>query len=138
MRDIAIEKAARKALNSCLAKSIEERAEYGGMIYQKEKTFGATEPRTQGFGNTVNVGQWELNRGCPEGSMPVAYYHTHPNFRAGGMEMKYNEFSEEDKTLAKDLNLDAYLGTLDGSFFLYEPKHDRVTKFVKRLRNTSK
>ena len=137
MRNPAIEKVARKILNSILSKSITQRCEYGGMIYHLDGQYYANEPRTQGYGNTVNVGQYENNRGCPKGSAPVAYYHTHPNFSAGGIPMKYNEYSDEDKNLARDLNLDAYLGTLDGSFFLYDPKIDKAIKLPGALVNTS-
>lgn len=137
MRNSAIEKVARKALNGILSKSIVERKEYGGMIYKLANGYAATEARTQGYGNTVNIGQYEPNRSCPEGSSPVAYYHTHPNFSAGGIPMKYNEFSPEDKDLAKDLKLDAYLGTLDGSFFIYEPLADKVSKIPGSLHNAS-
>ena len=137
MRNPAIEKVARKALNGILAQSITERKEYGGMIYQQDGNYFANQPRTQGFGNTVNVGQYEPNRGCPDGATAVAYYHTHPNFSAGGIAMKYNEFSPEDKDLAKDMKLDAYLGTLDGSFFLYDPKIDKTIKLPGALVNTS-
>ena len=138
MRNHAIEKVARAALNGILSKSISERSEYGGMIYLQDGKYHANEPRTQGYGNTVNVGQYEPNRSCPEGSTPVAYYHTHPNYSAGGILMKYNEYSDEDKDLAKDLKLDAYLGTLDGSFFVYDPSIDKVTPIPGPLKNTSK
>lgn len=137
MRNPAIEKVARKALNGILSKSITERKEYGGMIYLLDGEYHANEPRTQGYGNTVNVGQYEPNRGCPEGSQPVAYYHTHPNFSAGGIPMKYNEFSPEDIDLAKDLMLDAYLGTLDGSFFLYEPSIGKPVRLPGHLHNAT-
>lgn len=137
MRNPAIEKVARKALNGILSKSIMERKEYGGMIYKLGAEYFANEPRTQGYGNTVNVGQYEPNRSCPEGSTPVAYYHTHPNFSAGKIPMSYNEFSPEDKDLARDMKLDAYLGTLDGSFLLYDPLADKVIKLPGPLTNTS-
>lgn len=137
MRNPAIEKVARAALNKILSKSISQRSEYGGMIYLQDGAYHATDARTQGYGNTVNVGQYEKNRSCPEGSTPVAYYHTHPNFSAGGIAMQYNEYSDEDKDLARDLNLDAYLGTLDGSFLLYDPKTDKAIKLPGALVNTS-
>lgn len=137
MRNPAIEKVAKAALNKILAKSITERREYGGMIYELDGIYHANDPRTQGFGNTVNVGQYEPNKGCPKGSTPVAYYHTHPNFSAGSIPMKYNEFSDEDKDLARDLKLDAYLGTLDGSFFMFDPTIDKPIKLPGVLINTT-
>jgi len=137
MRNPAIEKIAKKALNAILQKSITERCEYGGMIYLLAGEYHANDPRTQGYGNTVNIGQYEANRGCPDGAMAVAYYHTHPNFSAGGIPMKYNEFSDEDKDLARDLKLDAYLGTLDGSFFLFDPTIGKPIRLPGHLKNSS-
>jgi hypothetical protein len=137
-RNLAMEIVARQALNGILATSISKRSEYGGMIYFQDKKYYANEPRTQGYGNTVDVGQREPNNGCPAGSKPVAYYHTHPNLSAGEIEMKYNEYSDEDKNLARDYNLIAYLGTLDGSFFQYDPVTDKPLKLPGRLVNTSK
>ena len=137
MRDINLERAARTALNKILAKSIAKRWEYGGMIYLQDGKYSFTEARTQEYGNTVNVGQWELNRSCPEGSTPIAYYHTHPNIRAGGIPMEYNKFSDEDKQLATDISLYAYLGTLDGSFFVFDYRNGEVTRIRgRRLKNT--
>jgi hypothetical protein len=137
MRNLLIENVARDALNKILAKSIMERAEYGGMIYVKDGKYAATDAQTQGYGNTVNVGQYEPNRGCPEGSTPVAYFHTHPNIKAGDFSMEYNKFSDEDVSLSKDMGLDAYLGTLDGSFFVYDPRLGKPIKLHGRLKNTS-
>ena len=136
MRNHDIEKVARAALDGILGQSVSDRKEYGGMIYLQDGKYLANPARTQGYGNTVNVGQWEPNRGCPEGSTAVAFYHTHPNFSAGGLQMKYNEFSPEDKALAQDLRLDAYLGTLDGSFLMYDPIKDNVIPLAGRLKNT--
>jgi hypothetical protein len=137
MRNLAIENVAKKALSGILEKSITERCEYGGMIYLLDGKYHANDPRTQGYGNTVNVGQYEPNKGCPEGATAVAYYHTHPNFSAGGIAMKYNEFSDEDKDLARDLKLDAYLGTLDGSFFLFDPTTEKPIRLPGHLKNSS-
>jgi hypothetical protein len=137
MRNVHIEKVARAALNGILGKSIAQRKEYGGMIYALSGKYHANPPRTQGYGNTVDVGQREPNHGCPEGARAVAFYHTHPNFSAGGIPMKYNEFSPEDKDLAVDLGLEAYLGTLDGSFFVYDPKQDKSFPLPGALKNTT-
>jgi len=137
MRNVNIEKAARDALNKILARSISERSEYGGVIYLLDGQYLFTEARTQGYGNTVNVGQWEPNRSCPAGSTPVAYYHTHPNIKAGEFKMEYNKFSQDDKDLAKDISLYAYLGTLDGSFFVYDYIKDKSIPLPgPRLKNT--
>ena len=137
MRNLLTDNAAKEALNKILGKSIVQRAEYGGMIYEKNGKYGYTEARTQGYGNTVNVGQYEPNRSCPDGSTPVAYYHTHPNIKAGDFSMEYNKFSEEDITLSKDMGLHAYMGSLDGTFWVYDPKLDKPIKLKDRLINTT-
>lgn len=129
-----LEDVAREALNAILAKSIETRKEYGGVIYQDGSLFRATAAR-QGEPNSVNVGQNEPNCGCPEGTQPVAYYHTHPLYKAAGFTALYNEFSDEDKGVANDHKLDAYLGTLDGSFLKYDYRTEKVFRLGGRLKN---
>jgi hypothetical protein len=54
-----------------------------------------------------------------------------------GFKGKYNEFSDEDKAVARDHNLDAaYMGTLDGSFFRYDRSSDKTFPLRGRLKNT--
>lgn len=137
MRNLLTDNAAKEALNKILGISIKERAEYGGMIYLQDGKYAYTQARTQGYGNTVNVGQYEPNRSCPEGSTPVAYYHTHPNIKAGDFTMEYNKYSPEDTGLAKDLGLHAYMGSLDGTFWVYDPLQDKAIKLKDRLINTT-
>jgi len=137
MRNLLIDNCARAALNKILGTSIVERAEYGGVIYLQDGKYAFTPARTQGYGNTVNVGQWEDNRSCPEGSTPVAYYHTHPNFQAGKIPMEYNKYSEEDISLAEELGLIAYMGSLDGTFWVYDPKVKTPAKIRGKLVNTT-
>ena len=138
MRNLLIDNVAREALNKVLGKSIVERSEYGGMIYEQDGKYGYTEARTQGYGNTVNVGQREENRSCPEGTTPVAYYHTHPNIKAGPMAMEYNKFSPEDIDLSIEMGLDAYMGSHDGTFWVYDPRLKKAITLHRRLINTSK
>lgn len=133
-----VDNVARTALNGILGKSIEERSEYGAMIYLLNGRYAATLPRTQGDPNRVNVGQNEPNCGCPRGSKPVAYYHTHPTFSIGGMTGDYNHFSPEDIDVVTDHDLEAaYLGTLDGSFLRYDAKTGKTTVLSGRLKNTT-
>ncbi len=135
---IGLDRAAREALNGILGKSVQEMKEYGGMIYMEGGLYKAMPPRTQGNATTVDVGQREPNCSCPAGTMPVAYYHTHPTYKIAGMTGNYNEFSDEDKDVARDFNLDAaYLGSLDGSFFRWDRVADKVTKLPGRLKNTT-
>ena len=137
MRNLLIDNAARAALNKILGKSILKRAEYGGMIYAQDGKYSYTEARSQGYGNTVNVGHRDENRGCPQGSQPVAYYHTHPNFQAGKLPMEYNKFSEEDISLAEELGLPAYMGSLDGTFWVYDPKVKKPIEIPGKLNNNT-
>jgi hypothetical protein len=135
---LQLEEIARTALNRILAKSIEEKKEYGGMIYASNGRCSAMPPRTQGLPTTVNVGQREPNCSCPPGTTPVAYYHTHPTYSVGGLKFDYNLLDDDDKNVAKDYSLDAaFLGTLDGSFFKYDCQQDKTIPLQGRLKNTS-
>lgn len=134
---IGLDDVARQALNEILATSIERRKEYGGMICMEAGRYKAMPARTQDEPAKVNVGQYEPNCGCPEGTIPVAYYHTHPTHSVAGFKGKYNEFSDEEKDVARDHNLDAaYMGSLDGSFFRFERHGDKTVRLRGRLKNT--
>ena len=134
---IGLDIIARKALNEILATSIEERKEYGGMIYMEGATYKAMPPRTQRDPTKVDVGQDDPNCGCPFGTIPVAYYHTHPTYSVAGFKGRYNEFSDEDKSVALDHHLDAaYLGSLDGSFFRFDCQTKQPVRLPGRLKNT--
>jgi hypothetical protein len=133
-----LEQVARSAINSCLSTSISRRKEYGGMIYLESGRYVAKPAETQDEPATVNVGQDQLNCGCPENTKPVAYYHTHPIYSIAGFKGIYNEFSDEDKDVAKKYEIYAFVGTLDGSFLLYDWKADRVLRLGGRLKNTAK
>lgn len=137
MRNLLIDNCAREALNKILGTSIVERSEYGGMIYLQDGKYAYTKAVTQGYGNTVNVGHREKNRSCPEGSTPVGYYHTHPNIQAGKIPMEYNKYSEEDISLAEELGLLAYMGSLDGTFWVYDPKVKKPIEIAGKLVNTT-
>lgn len=128
--------AAWAALNSILCESIEKRIEYGGVIYRSQGTYAATAPRTQGYGNTVDVGLREENKGCPKHTTPVAFFHTHPNVSVGGLTMEYNKFKDDDVDVAKDYQIDGYLGTVDGSFFWYSLKMEKPIRLSRRLKNS--
>ena len=135
---IGLDKAAREALNDILGRSVEERKEYGGMIYAEGGVYKAMPPRSQGDPTRVDVGQREPNCSCPAGTMPVAYYHTHPTYKIAGMTGEYNKFSDDDKDVARDFNLDAaYLGSLDGGFYKYDRHADKVVPLPGRLKNTT-
>ena len=120
--DTSAEEVARRALNKVLADSVTWRIEYGAMICRKAGKYVALKARTQHEPNKVDVGQEEENCGCPPGWTPVAYYHTHPLYSQAGMKAEYNEFSDDDIGVAHDHKIDAYVGTLDGSFLKYDYK----------------
>ena len=131
------EDAARNMLNAYLKESIYRRVEYGGMIYRKGSLYHATGPR-EGTGASVDVGHRETNKGCPPGTTPAAYWHTHPNYDAAGMTAEYWEFSDADKQVAKDADVDAYVGTLAGDFMRYDRKLDKVLPLKGKLDNSDK
>jgi len=135
--ELPMDKAARAALNNILTKSIEERHEYGGMIYLQDAHYLATPPRTQGYPTTVDVGQREPNCGCPPRSKPVASYHTHPTYSVGGTKADYNVFDDDDQQVVLDFHLDAgYAGTLDGTFLKFDAKTKTITTLKPNLMNT--
>ena len=134
--DTSPEEAARKALNKILKCSIKRRKEYGAMICLQAGKYVALKARTQDEPNKVDVGQNEENCGCPPGGTPVAYYHTHPIYSQAGMRADYNEFSDEDKGVATGHNIDAYAGTLDGSFLKFDYKLGKPLRLRGRLKNS--
>jgi hypothetical protein len=136
-RAMAMDNAARAALNSCLATSIEKPAEYGGMIYALKGQILAKPPITQGNPNTVDVGNHAPNCGCPPGSTPVAYYHTHPIASRAGMTGEYNTVSDEDMDVVTDNKLEVgYVGTLDGSLIKFGPSLSKPVVLPGKLKNT--
>jgi hypothetical protein len=131
------DKVAWDVLESILVTSIGQRAEYGGMIYMLRGNYHATDPVTQCEPNKVDVGLYKPNKGCPENSIPVAYYHTHPILQYAGMHAEYSTFSkDEDLELARSNKIDAYLGTLDGRFLKYDYKINKILP-LGRLNNTA-
>ena len=132
-----IEQTAREVLNGILVTSIEHRREYGGMIYLQGGRCHATTPVTQDNPTTVDIGQRGPNRGCPSGTIPLAYYHTHPTYSVGGFRATYETFSPQDKSVAENCRIDAYLGTLDGSFLKYDWQTKAITRLRGRLKNAS-
>lgn len=108
------------------------------MIYLESGRYVAKPAETQDEPATVNVGHDLPNCGCPENTQPVAYYHTHPIYSIAGFKGIYNEFSDDDKAVAQKYNIYAFVGTLDGSFLLYDWKTGLVLRLGGRLNNTVK
>lgn len=77
-RQPAVAQAAKKAATAIWKKSHAEQHEYGGILYQDGRgKVSSTEARTSSEKTSVDVGQEQTNAGCPAGTMPVGYWHTH-------------------------------------------------------------
>ena len=129
-----VTEAARAALESVLIESIERRKEFGAMICQQGNQFFAMPPR-EGDTNTVDVGHRLGNGGCPEGTTAVAYYHTHPAYKGAGFNMEPDRFSPEDRGVANDMKIDAYVGSVSGLFLRYDHRMRKIMVAGPRLRN---
>lgn len=127
--DIMLEAMARSLLSAVLPKSISQKVEYGAVICKNDRTgeLSATKlHRSTDSDNKVDVGLSEPNCGCPDGTTPVAYYHTHPFDKIGAGNGTYlhasQDFSDpDDKRIANDVQLVAFLGSHDGKFRRYVP-----------------
>lgn len=135
---MSLDSVARTALQVILLESITHKREYGGMIYLENGTYKALKARTSFEAARVDVGVHDPpNHGCPAGTQPVAYYHTHTAASVGGFKGAYNEFSPEDMDVVRDNGLkSAYLGTLDGSFLRWDLGMAKPRELRPRLRNT--
>lgn len=120
-----VEAAARKFLNEVLPKSCNGvPTEYGGIIHV-DNTTGAIGQKgpIEGDGTSVSIRQWEENMGCPEGTTPMAWYHTHPHYPRPekGLTYAFREFIGNDKSISDEYKIPGYLGVIDGSFWRYDP-----------------
>jgi hypothetical protein len=115
-----------------------EPREWGGVIYVWEETakgpgghkkgaLGSTKPIMGYSATNADLHQWELNFGCPEGSRPVAWYHTHPvkNFIGHGgdpFSTHSREFIGGDLKVSAHYMIPGYVATSDGKFWRYDPQ----------------
>ena len=128
---IKIENAARALLKGVLKQSVDDRREFGGVIHRNDVTtkIGWTGPIRGYASGRVDVGQDKENLGCPAGTKPVAWYHTHPiekfyNIHNGvviTLHAEWNKFIGGDEELSNDRNLIGYVATFDGRFWRYDP-----------------
>jgi len=110
--------------------SINENREYGGMIYQNQDgTFSYTEPK-QGTIDGVDPGG---PASVPEGTKPVAYYHTHggddPQYDNENFSNIYDPIDKEsygDIPYADANKIDGYLATPKGKFKYYSHTNQKV------------
>lgn len=140
---MTLEQTAFGLLLGIMQQSYDKKAELGAVICRDTRTdaLAATKLREGMGGNAVDVGLAEPNCGCPTGSVPVAFYHTHPTDEVdggGGATLHGDpDFSERDMDLANDHQITAYLGAFDGSFRRYLPAEQPTTmvngKPVQRL-----
>ncbi len=128
---IKVENAARALLKGVLKQSIDDRREFGGVIYRFDSTakIGWTGPFRGYASGRVDVRQDEENRGCPAGTAPVAWYHTHPvkefyNLHNGElitMHAEWDKFIGGDEELSINWSLIGYVATFDRRFWRYDP-----------------
>jgi hypothetical protein len=133
-----IEEFALRMLRQVLRKSLHggpdgRPREWGGMIYVDNRNAGPAGNGPLGFtryeGDSpihVSVHDKEPNRGCPPGTTPVAWYHTHPTAEMvtnGGdyFTTRWREFIDGDKELSDKYLLPGYVATWDQRFWRYDP-----------------
>lgn len=131
--EMRLEELAREVLTAILPGSVAARKEVGAVICRDGTTSAltVTDIRTSGQGLSVDVGLDEPNCGCPAGKAPVAFLHTHPiaevSMGSDGNLHGDPDFSPQDRTLAKDHGLVAFLGSFDGAFRRYVPPKRETT-----------
>lgn len=137
-QQMRVEALARQLLNKVLPESVNGRpTEYGGMIYRNSGSgvLGSTGPFHKP-GNAVDIHQDEQNMGCPQGTLPVAWYHTHPFASFGQLHVAAKEFIDNDKAISDEHHIPGYLGVYDGTFWRYDPRTQKMEELNGRLRNT--
>jgi hypothetical protein len=128
---IVIERLAVATLRAIIGQSISLRREYGGVIYRMPGSgrIGITGPFKGDREDHVDVGQEKPNFGCPDGSKPVAWYHTHPikekfSVTPQGvvrMAMEWDKFIEGDQVISDGNNLTGYMIDPDRQLWRYDP-----------------
>ena len=124
---IKLEDFARSLLAGIIDQSVKETREYGGVIYRLNSTgaLGKTGPFKGYSGANVDVGARNPNCGCPDGTTPVALYHTHPTKEVitldGRFPTLWQQFIEGDKLTSDGYNLIGYVATMDHRFWRYDP-----------------
>jgi hypothetical protein len=120
----SLQRLVHQQLDIDLPKSVKEEREYGGVFYRNMRSgvIRQTGP-FQGLRgeNSVDIGTDKENLGCPSGTVPVAWYHTHPFDEVGGLHFEAKAFIDHDKTISDDNDIPGFLGVFDGSFWRYDP-----------------
>jgi hypothetical protein len=128
-----IERYAIKQLGSILCYSLAANPpiEWGGVIYRwdaagRGHTAGQLDHTgyfiSEGSSINVNVGQDKPNCGCPEGSTPVAWFHTHPRKETKDhVQLGWDQFVEGDVYVSDNWGIPGYVATMDGRVWRYDP-----------------
>lgn len=131
---MTVEAYARQILAPLITKSVDDKREYGGVIYRYVSSgdLGSTGPFKGDSPIHVDVRVWapkgktqkEWNVGCPKGSEPVAWYHTHPvkvvMTRDGLMHADWDKFEGGDKLISDSFLLTGYVATMDRQLWRYD------------------
>ena len=90
--------------------------EHGGVIYRDGKgRIASTDTRISDATDSVDIGVRDANASCPAGTLPVAYWHTHPLAvdpltKAPRKQLEGDEaFSSGDVDVAKQYQLAAFV-----------------------------
>lgn len=124
---MTLDRFAKARLDEVLPDSIATGKEKGAVICRDPCTgaLSTTTVRTGETKHTVAVPTYEKNCGCPERTTPVAYYHTHPSVAGSQTGTPGNrvasDFSGDDKDIARDYGLIAYIAQRDGMMWRYRP-----------------
>ena len=118
-----IEDEAYELLNQVLPLSLKAPPrEAGGVIHRnKSGEFGHTGHFFSEPWDNVKIKADEPNMGCPEGSVPVAWYHTHPYDKKGEWSYEAKAFIGGDEFISNNNNIPGYVGVFDGTFWRYDP-----------------
>ena len=131
---MTIEAYARSILKPLIKDSVGHNVEYGGVIYRwvASGKLGMTGPFEGDSPTHVDVRVWaptgktqkEWNAGCPAGTQPVAWYHTHPVktvlTRDGVMHAEWDKFIDGDKLISDSFMLTGFVATMDGQLWRYD------------------
>ena len=127
-----IERLAVQALVKIIGTSLTERLEYGGVIHRHPATgvIARTGPIKGDRDDHVDVSDGKPNWGCPEGTVPVAWYHTHPikekiSVTPEGvvvrMPMEWDKFIDGDQVISDGNNMIGYMIDPDRQVWRYDP-----------------
>ncbi|MBR0672646.1 DUF4329 domain-containing protein [Neoroseomonas soli] len=129
-----LDETARDELAKVLPGSIKSELEKGAVLCRDDRTqqIFPTPLRTGEAKHSVDVGLREPNCGCPSGSTPLAYYHTHPSppgevAGSDGLMHVAEGFSDEDLDVSDQFGVVGYVGQRDGTMLAYVPKVEVVS-----------